>query len=329
MRTVMAPSRLSTLFSEIKIMRPFALIIVLALALTGCNNLNDLRPVVPGTEIPQAAVKVVKAKFPGAEELVFKPILEDKIWEVKLKSDADRYTSLVDYGKMWETFKVAPGGAPSRLVESLQKTAFAGGTLSAYSTAYFATTASSKLIYSFNGEDNSFEWGGISSNSNSWASFDQVLYRITTYETQDLHTAVTDTIMARGDMAFVVGYTWVKLDGTKRYHVFTRQMINGRLETVSMLFDDMGKLRWSSTFFASPGNITNNSNMETVPAQIKQYLDSAPELAGYEIEKKLVNNVNGLTSYYITVRVGSLSQCELYFDQDFNVLNKKYILLLY
>jgi hypothetical protein len=310
-------------------MKPFILTVVFALVLWGCNNLNDLRPTDPGTEIPEAAVKVVKAKFPNAEELVFKPILEDKIWEVKLKSDADRYSSLVDYGKMWETFKVMPDGVPSTLQEPLKKTAFGDGVLSAYTTAFFATTAKNKLIYNYKGENYSFLWEGFYSNGNSSAMFDPVLYRIATYEINDLPAFVKETITATPDMSFTRGYTWVRLDDTRLYHVFANQKKGDRYDVVSMLFDDKGKLRWSSTFFPNLGLPNTNSNLETVPAGIKQYLDSLSELAGYEYERKLVNNVNGLTSYYISVTVGSVSRCELYFDKDFNVLNKSYTVLLY
>lgn len=310
-------------------MKPFALIIVLAIALSGCNNLNDLRPEDPSKVIPQMVVNVVKDKFPKAEDLVFKPVLEDQIWEVKLKSDADRYSSLVDHGKMWETFKIMPDGVPSTLQEPLKKTAFGDGVLSAYSTAHFATTSKNKLIYNYKGENYSFRWDGVNPIANSSAAFDPILYRITTYELNDLPGFVKDTIAANPDMRFTVGYTWVRMDETKHYHVFTRQQKGDRFETVSMLFDDRGKLRWSSTFFSSLGNLSTNSNLETVPAEIKQQLDSLPELAGYEFERKLINNVNGLTSYYITVTVGSFSKCELYFDKDFNVLNKTYTVLLY
>lgn len=310
-------------------MKPFIQTVVFALVFWGCNNLNDLRPTDPGTEIPEAAVKVVKAKFPNAEELVFKPILEDKIWEVKLKSDADRYSSLVDYGKMWETFRIIPDSVPSTLQEPLKKTAFGDGVLSAYTTAFFATTAKNKLIYNYKGEYYSFLWEGFYSSGNSSAMFDPVLYRIATYEINDLPAFVKETITATSDMSFTRGYTWVRLDDTRLYHVFASQKKGDRHDVVSMLFDDKGKLRWSSTFFANLGPPNTSSNLETVPAGIKQYLDSLSELAGYEYERKLINNVNGLTSYYISVTVGSISRCELYFDKDFNVLNKSYTVLLY
>jgi len=311
-------------------MKPAILIIALTLILSSCNNLNDLRPIDPGTEIPQAAVKVVKDKFPKAEDLVFKPVLKDKIWEVKLKSDADRYTSLVDFGKMWETFKVAPDGVPTALEGLMNKTAFGGGTLSAYSTAYYATTANNKLIYNFKGENYSFAWSGIFPNVNGSATFDPALYRITTYDISDLPASVKDTIQSARSMTFVMGYTWVRLDDTKLYYVFADQKNDYRTDRVSMLFDDKGKLRWSSLFFnTQPGLPNTSSNIETVPAEIKQYFDSLPELSGYEYKVKLVNNVDGLTSYYFILAMGQVSQCEFFFDKDFNVLNKRYTVILY
>lgn len=318
MRMVTGLNRLSTLFSEFKIMKPLALIIVLALALAGCNNLNDLRPVDPGTEIPEATVKVVKDKFPKAEDLVFKPILANKIWEVKLKSDADRYSSLVDYGKMWETFKLVPDSVPQSLKTMMSESPFSGGELSAYSKAYFATTAANKLIYNYKGENYSLLLDGL-------VSFDQNVYRITTYEIDDLPAFVKDTIRAAPNMGFSVGYTWVRFDDSKRYFVFARQNINNRYETVSMLFDDKGKLGWSSTAFTAQGMVTASSNLDPLPPQIIARIESLPELTGFEYYLKLKNDVNGLTSYYVKLRkANTYTECELYFDKDFNVLYKKY-----
>lgn len=308
-------------------MKPLIQIILLTLLLYGCNNLNDLRPVDPATEIPEAAVQVVKAKFPKAEELVFRPILADKIWEVKLKSDADRYSSLVDFGKMWETFKVVPDGVPQPLEVSMKTTAFSGGTLSAYATSYFATTTPNKLMYSYKGENYSFEWSGLNPNVNSWASFDQSLYRITTFDVADLPSFVKDTLSKNPDAKFIRGITWVRLDDSKWYYVVNSQ--KSSYQELHLLFDEKGRLRWSSTGFMQPGVPNTASNLDIVPAQIVQYIQSQPELEGFEYDQKIVNKVRGLTSYYITVKVGGVSRCEFYFDQEFNLLNKKYMVVLY
>ncbi len=305
-------------------MKAHALSILLVLGIAGCNNLNDLRPTDPYPEIPEATVKTVKDKFPKGEELVFKPVLEDKIWEVKLKSDSDRYTSLVDYGKMWETFKVSFNGVPSALAESLGKTAFKDGTLSAHSTAYFAATTSNKLIYNYKGENYSFEWIGLTSNSNSSATFDRFLYRITTYEIGNLPAVARDTIQSRPGMTFVSGSIWVGLDETKRYYVVANQKYSSGTYRISMIFDANGKLQWSGTDHFQTGAPDSAWQLETVPTEIEQYIAGVPELAGYQYEIKRIHNVRGRLSYYFVLRVDNASWCELYFDQDFNMLHKKY-----
>lgn len=311
-------------------MKSLALIIVVAVVLSGCNNLNDLRPIDPYPEIPEATVKTVKEKFPKGEDLIFKPVLEDKIWEVKLKSDADRYTSLVDYGKMWETFKVSPDGVPSALVQSLDKTAFGGGVLSAHSIAYFATTAANKLIYNYKGEAYSFEWGGASSGGgNSTAGFDRFLYKIKTYEVNDLPVAVGDTIKARSGMTFTTGETWVGLDDTRRYFVTANQKYDSRGDRITMLFDEKGKLVWSYTDYFRTDVPDATWVLQTVPGEIEQYISNTLQVADYEYETKNISNVRGLTSYYIVLKIGGYSRCVLYFDKDFNMVNKKYSVILY
>lgn len=302
-------------------MKFLALITVLAVMLTGCNDLKDLRPIDPGTEIPETVVKVVKAKFPKAEDLVFKPILEEKIWEVKLKSDADRYSSLVDYGKMWETFKEVPGGVPAALTEALQKTRFAGGTLSDYTTAFFATTANNKLVFNHKGEVYSFEWSGVVPSS-PYAMFDRMKYRIATYDFADLPGFVADTIKAIPGAKFFKGYTFVGMDDSKMYHAMVTVSYNQYAENVSMLFDSKGKLLWSSTKFIEIGVTGTASNLQTVPQPIQDYLNSQPELSGFEYNLKLVSDYRGLMSYYISVKYVN-GRYDVYFDKDFNVVYKR------
>ncbi|MDR6805347.1 hypothetical protein J2Y45_002344 [Dyadobacter sp. BE34] len=305
-------------------MKTLALITVLAVMLAGCNDLKDLRPVDPATQIPEKVVNVVKAKFPKGEDLVFKPILEEKIWEVKLKSDAERYSSLVDYGKMWETFREVPGGVPAALTEALQKSRFASGTLSDYTTAFFATTANNKLVFNHRGEVYSFEWSGVGP-STPYAMFDRMKYRITTYELGDLPGAVADTIKAIPGAKLFKGYTFVGMDDSKMYFVIATVSYNQYAENVSMLFDGKGKLLWSSTKFIEIGVTGAISNLQTVPQPIQDYLNSQPELDGFEYNLKLVSDYRGLTSYYISVKYAS-GRYDVYFDKDFNVVYKRIVL---
>ncbi|PSL23215.1 hypothetical protein [Dyadobacter jiangsuensis] len=302
-------------------MKFLALITVLALTLTGCNDLKDLRPGDPGTEIPEPIVNVVKAKFPKAENLVFKPILEEKIWEVKLKSDADRYSSLVDYGKMWETFREVPGGVPAALTEALQKSRFANGTLSDYTTAFFATTANNKLIFNHRGQVYSFEWSGVGP-STPYALFDRMKYRIVTYDLSDLPGFVADTLRAIPGAKFSKGYTFVGMDDSKMYHTMTTVRYNQSVENVSMLFDSKGRQLWSSDKFIEIGVSGAVSNLQTVPQPIQDYLNNQPELNGFEYNLKLVSDYRGLTSYYISVNYLH-GRHDVYFDKDFNVAYKR------
>lgn len=301
-------------------MKSLALIFTCAWVLWGCNNLNDLRPTGPDPAIPEEAVNVVKAKFPKAEELVFKPVMKDKIWEVRLKSEADRYISLVDYGKMWETYKIMPDGVPAALQASLEKTVFAAGTLSAYTTAFFATSANNKLVFNFKGDNYSFEWN--TGGNASWATFDRSLYRLTTYDVVDLPAFVADTLRAIPTMKYVKGQTWVIMDDSRLYHVMGDTWNGQMSERISMLFNNDGRLVWSSTKFTELGVTGSSSNMQTVPAPIEDYLNSQDELKGFTYNLKLVSDYRGLTSYYISLSYAN-GRYDLYFDKDFNVVYKK------
>jgi hypothetical protein len=120
----------------------------------------------------------------------------------------------------------------------------------------------------------------------------------------------------------------VQLDDSRLYFVIANKKNGDRTDRLSMLFDDKGKLRWSSTGFNQPNFPNVSSNMETVPEAIRQFVDSRPELAGCTYDLKLMNTVDGLTSYYFILRIRN-ERCDLYFDKDFNVLSKKYSVILY
>jgi hypothetical protein len=313
-------------------MKTHILFIILSAFIYSCNGLNDERPVDPVPEIPAATVNAVKTKFPDAEELVFKPILENRIWEVKLRSAQQRYTSLVDFGKMWDTFKAIPDSMPTVLDKSLGKSKFAGGALSSYSIGTSAYGSKLyRLVYGFQGNNYSLEWSdyNVASQLGS-AILDPSLYRITTFDIRDIPLVIKDFISARSQFTFVSAQTWVRLDYSKMYYVQVKiRKSAGRVDDGGLIFDAEGRIRWFGDGFTQAGVPTVSSNLDPVPEKIQQYIANSPELAGFEYQNKIVNELEGVKSYYLKMRYENKSKtemCEMYFDPDANLLSKRYFL---
>lgn len=315
-------------------MKTHLFIIILSVFIGSCNGLNDERPVDPVPEIPAATVNVVKTKFPNAEDLVFKPIMENRVWEVKLRADQQRYTSLVDFGKMWDTFKAIPDSMPRVLDRSLGKSKFSGGALSSYAigtSAYGSTLY--RLAYNFRGSDYSLEWADYSVGTRLGnVVLDPSLYRITTFDIRDIPLTIKDFIGARSQFTFVSAQTWVRLDYSKMYYVQVKiRKSAGRVDDGGLLFDAQGKIRWFGDGFTQPGVTVTNSNLDIIPEKIRLFIENSPELAGFEYQNKIWNEFEGAKSYFLKMRIenkGSTEMCEMYFDDEENLLNKKYFVVL-
>jgi hypothetical protein len=221
---------------------------------------------------------------------------------------------------------------PTVLDKSLGKSKFAGGALSSYSIGTSAYGSKLyRLVYGFQGNNYSLEWSdyNVASQLGS-AILDPSLYRITTFDIRDIPLVIKDFISARSQFTFVSAQTWVRLDYSKMYYVQVKiRKSAGRVDDGGLIFDAEGRIRWFGDGFTQAGVPTVSSNLDPVPEKIQQYIANSPELAGFEYQNKIVNELEGVKSYYLKMRYENKSKtemCEMYFDQDANLLSKRYFL---
>ena len=318
-----------------KVFMKVSLLIFGLLMLGACNQVNDLQPDEPG--IPEEAIGVVKKKFPNATDIVLKTLLDKKIWEVKFASNKDRYTSLADASKMWETFRANPDSVPALLGELLGGSSFQGGGFSVNSEdiAFYTTVERrNRLIYSFKGTDYAFGWQRYNGQNYkpTTASFEFAMYKLAITDFQDFPTAVKDYILADKGLAFQNGEIRVLLNYEKQYMIRVNFTKNDKLLSGTMLFDDKGVLRWTSREFNQPDQYSPDSNIDSLPDPIARVLEQSDELNGFQFQSPELDRwrgeYNGVTSYYLRLRnKGNAEVCELYFDKDGVLLNKRYFVI--
>ncbi|MCE6987992.1 hypothetical protein [Dyadobacter sp. CY323] len=309
-------------------MKVWTVIVITILWAVSCNQVNDLNPVDPGTD-PTEAVKVVKSRFPNAKDLVFKTIMSSKVWEVGFNLEADKYTSLVDQTKMWETFRSNADTVPALLQDLMPGSVFIGGVFSdnAEDIDFYPTSERRhRLIYKFNNTDYSFDWRRYQGTNYrpTNATFELIKYHIPISKMEDFPEEIRTYMAGKKELTLVGGEARVMLNYEKQYwmQVFVKR--NNQDYVGFLIFDEKGNLRWMSQDFTD-----NATNLETLPKAIQRELDRSPELQGFKYMSpqydRYKGEYDGKLSYYLKLTSPSYSQvCELYFDQEGNLLNKRY-----
>jgi hypothetical protein len=308
------------------------ILLILPAMIWSCNEVNDLQPVEPET-VPQATIEIVRKAFPEAKDVVFKSLLNNKIWEAKFTSGTDKYTSLVDDVKMWETWREMPDSLPPFLQVVLDKTPFAGGNFSQNAediTYYKSYDRRNVATYSFRGADYFFEWFiNVTPNSPGTATFQLYKYRLNLFQEKELPSTIRKFIDSRPELKFSTAQVLVKPDYKKQFLVALEYKKGDNTRLGNLLFDEGGNLRWIDREFNRPEVYSEESNIKVMPPKIQQYLDGLTELTDFHPQTlpydQWRGEYDGVSSYYIRLyHRGNAEFCEMYFDQDENLLFKRY-----
>jgi hypothetical protein len=311
-------------------MRTFFLLIICLLSITSCNQVNDLQVVVPEA-VPSSVIKQVTDRFPLAENLVFKSLVEKQIWEVKFNSEKDRYVSLVDSIQMSQTFRFNSDEIPVEITNMLGKGAFKGGIISQnMEDIGFYTTPNrrNKGIYTLNGQDYVLDWLHLSTGTTNLL-VSSVLYSFAGPELALLPAKMRDFFKSNPDLTFDYAGISIFLNYEKQFDVQVSFDRDGQRVIGRMLFDADGNLKWVTRAFNEPASPQDPTNVSEMPEAMRRYLDASPELAEFytlpTAEFLWRGEYKGYSGY--TIRYAhktTLEMCEMYFDKDGKLLLKAY-----
>ena len=300
------------------------------LAVTGCNQVNDLQPMEPQA-VPSKVIRQVKDQFPLAENLVFKSLLEKQVWEVKFDANTGKYTSLVDSTKMWETFRANPDHLPAPMTSLLANSSFKGGTFSNnMEDVSFLTTPNqrNKVIYNMLGEDYVFDWLFVEQRT-AGAILQKGLYLISAANPKLLPAKIQTFIAADPTLSFKYAEIRVLLNYDKIYQVQVNYDRGDRKVVVDLFFDNNGDLKWFSDGFNEPAGGYVPRNFDKVPEPIQQYLDALPELTDFITQpiaaRQWKGEYKGISCYTFKFKhITKGEECEFRFDADGKLIYKMY-----
>ncbi|KAA0990154.1 hypothetical protein [Dyadobacter aurulentus] len=92
----------------------FIPIILLAVALFGCNKLIEVNP--DTNTAPEQAVALIRSRFPAASDLVFNTLVKGRVWDASFKVSNSRYRSAVDRTSILTTSRSASESLHDSLV---------------------------------------------------------------------------------------------------------------------------------------------------------------------------------------------------------------------
>ena len=300
------------------------------MSLLSCNQVNDLQTVVPEA-VPSTVIKNVTDQFPKAENLVFKPLIEKQLWEVRFNSSSDRYVSLVDSLQMAQTYRFNADNIPKEITDLLSTGGLKGGTLSENREDIgFYTTPDrrNKATYTFYGKDYVLEWLYLT-NRTVGLMFGTTRYSVNVERLSGMPSKAQEFFRANPDLTFDGGGMWIMMDYDKLYDVQVKFQKDGNLVYGRMLFDAGGNLKWISRSFNEPESPQSPTNVTEMPEPMRQYIEASPELTEFYTLSNAGflwrGEYKGATSYFISFSHKTMSQtCEMFFDKDGNLLLKYY-----
>ncbi|MCF2489441.1 hypothetical protein [Dyadobacter sp. CY347] len=293
--------------------------------------MNHLEPLEP-EPVPSKVIAQVKQWYPNAENLVFKPLLEKLVWEVKFDEGAFKHSSLADSTKIWETYRFSAESAPPKMLAMVEKSAFKGGTFSANRDMIgtVAPDERNRLIYNLHGTDYVFNWVFVD-NRVAGAAFEETLYWILYSDMGLLPQKAQAFIHADPLLKFESLELKVELDFKKYYNVLVSFDQAGVKTYANFIFSEGGDLKWFSRAFNEPQDLTGPPNYDKLPDAMQQYLDASPELAGFSSQPiaamQWMSEYRGEKCYWIRyLNNTTFDFCDLQFDKDGNVVGKSYFI---
>ena len=312
-------------------MRVFLLCVICLLSVVSCNQVNQLEPLEP-EPVPSKVIAQVKQWYPNAENLVFKPLVEKLVWEVKFDEGANKYVSLADSTKIWETYRFSGESAPPKMLALVEKSAFRGGTFSANRDMIGAVAPNeyNRLIYNLHGSDYSFNWVYVD-NRVAGAAFGETLYWILYRDMSTLPQKAQNFINADPQIKYEGLELKVDVNYKKSYEVQVSFDKAGVKTYATFIFNNEGDLQWFSRAFNEPEDLNGPPNYDKLPEAMQQYLDSAKELAGFSSQPiagmQWMAEYRGEKCYWIRyLNNTTFDFCDLQFDKDGKLVNKMYFI---
>ena len=256
---------------------------LLCLLSAGCNRVNDIQPNSP-EEVPVSAIDAVTGQFPQAENIVFKTLEKNQVWQVNFTQKAARYSAATDQQMLLVAYQLDDRSVPDSLTSLVRNTVIEGGTFSNLRVQNYSWfkdgTNNGQFIfadYNWRGNRYTFRWNVTNINGNityvtEMFPYYQLEYRTVTLA--DLPATIQESLKnQQADFSYAVVQTGQ--DTEKRYTLTVRQSAN----TPTLTYNGEGTLVMATN---SP-NTQYYTAINQLPDPIQTYLRNTPELTGFDL----------------------------------------------
>lgn len=255
------------------------LLLVMSFTLSTCNNVNDLQAP-PQELVPELVISVLRDSLPGAENIVFKTVEENKLWEATYKRQSQQYYSAINRTKIIATYKLLGDTVKSVLRQATDLVSLRNAQLSEFKekerggNMNVSEEFSSKYLF----DNQSYLLTWVPAVGNSGRSYVMNLDKFSkfgfiTLDMSDLPAAVQTVYQARN----------LSHQGTKVYIGESNEKIFRSVGSVGsksyeFIFDHAGRVIYS------PYNITERYNaLNLIPQFAQGYITAKKQFEGFSL----------------------------------------------
>ncbi|GAB3800081.1 hypothetical protein GCM10028819_24670 [Spirosoma humi] len=307
-------------------------LLLLCVAVSSCNPVTDSQPAPQDDEVPSSAIQAVTEQFPQADEMIFKTVQKNQVWQVSFSQKATRYSAAANTQRLLVAYQTENRSVPDSLSSLVRNTVIDGGTFSnlrVQNYSWFKDDSNNGLFvfadYDWLGNRYTFRWTITTINATTTYvtelfPYYQLEYRTTTLA--DLPAIIQESITRQpGEFSFAT--VQLDLQGKKRYAISLKQSSSTR----QLQYTDEGVL--ISVY--DPGQLQSLSALTQLPMPIQTYIQHTPELAGFGLGGQFTmlakTSYNQLETYQVTLQKGKQTWFMLFNGQG-ELLKRTYLNLV-
>lgn len=288
---------------------------VLSFLLFSCNSINDFQPK-DQENIPASVIEDLKSKFPNAQQVVYKAIEEDKLWEATFISDSKKYYAALATSGVVASYILSSGISSSIFDLIVEKISFPRGSFSNFreNTRLSNTGTSPELSakYVIDSKDYIFTWFPLDNSRKKFVIQIQDYYKFN-YTTNIFNNLPPNSqkIFKNNNLAQRESTIYLNEANEKTYRSVGLSADN---KTVDYLFNHNGNILYSSQNFT----ITYNKSAD-FPAFAQQYLaTNETQFKNFPIQSGVKFEDNGQIGYRFILYKAypNLETYYLYFDES-------------
>lgn len=310
-------------------MKVLLILFALTAVLFGCNAVTEPAPEDP--LVPAGLIQLVEKTYKNPQNMVFTEILSNRIWNLKLESQAKRYSIMLSPDNIKAAYRLMATDVPDSLKSLLDKSVITGGTFSDFMEEEFISFSDLSYEktylanYLWKGKPYLLKWGAAARGGQKMAydiEMSPVLFKFPTAELSDLPQALQRYFQGKG-FQFTRAAIFTDPQSKRFYQVW----LHKNNSDFQLIFDQDGKLIAGSD---QPVRVDDTGEM---PDKVRAYINSASENNDFGFKVKIAgmsrSELDNVKSYVVILQplnatADKTDTWHIVLDQNANLLMSTY-----